>query len=90
MSHSERAQPALMECETAARALYDYLDGRLPTATMEAVHHHVQTCRACAGHFAFARRVLELVPAALPLGDESHALRVRIVESLKSEGYREA
>ncbi len=88
MSNSERQQPALIDCETAARALYDYLDGRLPTATMGAVHHHIEICRACAGHFAFARRVLELVPAALPLGDESHALRLRIVGSLNAEGYR--
>jgi anti-sigma factor RsiW len=90
MSNAEREQPALIDCETAARALYDYLDGRLPTATMEVVQHHVETCRACASHFAFSRRVLELVPAALPLADESHGLRLRIVETLKSEGYREA
>ena len=88
MSNSERGQPALIDCETAARALYDYLDGRLPTATMHSVKQHVDTCRVCASHFVFARRVLDFVPEALPLGDESHALRVRIVESLKSEGYR--
>ena len=90
MSNSEREHPALIECETAARALYDYLDGRLPMATMRSVQHHVDTCRACASHFAFSRRVLDLVPAALPLAGETHALRLRIVESLKSDGYREA
>ena len=88
MSNSEREQPALIECETAARALYDYLDGRLPMATMQSVQQHVDTCRACASHFVFARRLLELVPAALPLTDESHALRLRVIESLQSEGYR--
>ncbi len=88
MKHTtERDGPALIECETAARALYDFLDGRLPLATMAAVQNHVDTCRNCASHFTFARRVLEQIPAALPLSGEAHALRARIVESLRSEGY---
>ena len=87
MTSDERGSPALMECEAAVRALYDYLDGRLPTATELSVSAHIETCRNCASHFTFARRVLELVPAALPLAGEATALRVRIVESLKTEGY---
>jgi anti-sigma factor RsiW len=81
--------PALIDCETAARALYDYLDGRLPSATMETVHQHVETCRNCASHFTFARRLIDLVPAALPLGGESQALRARIVASLTAEGFQQ-
>ena len=90
MSITERELPARIECETAARALYDYLDGRLRPATMEVVHEHLATCRTCASHFDFARRVIELVPAALPLEDTSPALRARIVVALRSEGYRES
>ena len=89
MSITERELPARIECETAARALYDYLDGRLRPATMEVVREHLATCRTCASHFDFARRVIELVPAALPLEDTSPALRARIVVALRSEGYRE-
>ncbi|MBC7843431.1 MAG: zf-HC2 domain-containing protein [Gemmatimonadaceae bacterium] len=85
----ERGSPALIECEAAARALYDYLDGRLPMATEASVYWHIETCRNCASHFAFARRVLDLVPSAVPLAGEAHALRARIVESLKVEGYAE-
>lgn len=87
MTSDERGSPALMECEAAVRALYDYLDGRLPTATELSVSAHIETCRNCASHFTFARRVLELVPAALPLAGEATALRARIVESLKAAGY---
>lgn len=87
MSMVESGTPALIDCETAVRALYDYLDGRLPTATMRIVQGHIETCKACAGHFAFARRVLDLVPAALPLGGDAGALRARIVSSLKAEGF---
>lgn len=89
MTSDERGSPALIECEAAARALYDYLDGRLPMATEASVHLHIETCRNCASHFEFARRVLHLVPSAMPLAGEAHALRARIVESLKVEGYAE-
>ena len=89
MSITERELPARIACETAARTLYDYLDGRLTPTTMEVVHEHLATCRICASHFDFARRMLDLVPAAFPLDDASPALRARIVESLKSEGYLE-
>lgn len=84
-----RDLPALLDCETAARALYDFLDGRLPRATMLSVQAHIETCRTCAGHYRFARRVLELIPASVPLTGESHALRMTIVASLKAEGYIE-
>ena len=86
---TQRDIPALIDCETAARALYDFLDGRLPHATMQAVQAHVDTCTTCASHYRFARRVLDLIPAAVPLAGESHALRLKIVESLKAEGYIE-
>jgi anti-sigma factor RsiW len=79
--------PSMMDCEVAARALYDYLDGRLPDATQQAVRQHVEVCGKCAPHFQFSRRVLELMPAALPLSDESDALRLKVIESLKAEGF---
>ena len=87
MSTADKGVPALIDCETAVRALYDYLDGRLAEATTSAVQGHLATCRGCASHFTFARRLLELVPAAMPLAGESGNIRARIVESLKSEGY---
>ena len=87
MMTADESVPALIDCETAVRALYDYLDGRLPGETTDSVQHHVETCRNCASHFTFARRMLELVPAAMPLAGESGALRARIVASLRDEGF---
>ena len=88
MNPSERDLPARIDCETAARALYDYLDGRLEPPSMAAVHGHIETCRNCASHFNFARRVLDLVPASMPLEPDSSSLRTRIVESLTAEGFQ--
>lgn len=89
MTTTEQSVPALIDCETAARTLYDYLDGRLPNATMATVKQHVEMCECCASHFAFARRVLDLIPAAVPLATEPHALRAKIIASLRTEGFRE-
>jgi anti-sigma factor RsiW len=89
MNTSERDLPARIDCETAARALYDYLDGRLAPPSMTEVHGHIETCRNCASHFDFARRVLSLVPSSLPLESDSSVLHTRIVESLKAEGFQQ-
>jgi anti-sigma factor RsiW len=79
--------PSRVDCEAAARALYDFLDGRLPDASMQAVRRHVEMCACCAGHYHFARRVLELIPSAMPLDGESRDLRLKVIETLKAEGY---
>lgn len=79
--------PSLIDCEAAARALYDYLDGRLPYASTLAVQQHVEMCQCCAGHYHFARRVLELIPSAMPLDGDSRHLRLKVIETLKAEGY---
>ena len=87
MTHVSQDTPALIDCRTAARALYDYLDGRLPHASHAEVHQHLATCADCADHFTFARRLLNVIPAAFPIEPEAQALRRRIVEALRSEGF---
>ena len=88
MMDSDAAQPAFIDCRSAASALYDFLDGRLPGATAASVQQHIDTCAECASHYTFARRVLDLIPSSIPL-DPGAALRARIVASLQAEGYRE-
>lgn len=79
--------PSRIDCESAAKALYDFLDGHMPSDGMEAVQRHVDTCRGCAEHFVFSQRVLSLLPGSLPLTEAPHALRARILDSLRAEGY---
>jgi anti-sigma factor RsiW len=88
MNHdTEQVQPSLITCKAAASALYDFLDGRLENATSSAVTRHIETCKECAGHFAFARRVLALIPSSMPLATDTDALRSRIVGVLANEGF---
>ena len=87
MTTTELEPPPLLDCRTAASALYDFLDGRMSESAVGAVQGHIDTCRTCASHFDFARQVLTLIHAALPLPTDSEALHQRIVTSLKVEGY---
>lgn len=87
MTTGHQHPPARSQCEMAARALYDFLDGRLPPAATADVQAHVETCRTCAPHFDFARHLLALMPGAMPLTDVPPALRERLLEALRAEGF---
>jgi anti-sigma factor (TIGR02949 family) len=87
MMQMGEGMPSMVTCERAARALYDYLDGQLPDAEMDVIREHATTCKECAPHFEFARRLLDMLPAAMPMVDVPRALRTRIVQSLIAEGY---
>jgi anti-sigma factor RsiW len=83
-------RPAPIECETAVRRLWDYVDGRLPVLAHGEVQAHLATCILCAPSFAFARAMKEALgelgtPAALTqLDDEGpNALRARIQDVVR-------
>ena len=88
MIATQEGQPAMIDCRIAALALYDFLDGHLADATMASVQHHVDFCAECAPHFDFARRIMALLPSSLPIDASTTALRARIVESLRAEGFQ--
>ncbi|HET7189436.1 MAG TPA: anti-sigma factor [Gemmatimonadaceae bacterium] len=71
---------AAIDCETAVRRLWDFLDGRLPPQSREEVEAHLATCVLCPPHFAFAssmqRALAESVPTVAE-GEERLAERVR-------------
>ena len=46
-----------IECETAVRRLWDYVDSRLPRVTRDEVDVHLATCELCARRFVFARTI---------------------------------
>lgn len=59
MSSSEvpDATPTAIDCLTAVRRLWDYLDGRLSVVAHDEVEAHLATCEKCPPHFVFAQRM---------------------------------
>lgn len=80
--------PSPIDCETAVRRLWDYLDGELdPTRTAE-VESHLAVCRLCPPHFAFARALVAAIEATERAGTPPDALRSRVLAALRAEGYQ--
>lgn len=74
-----------IDCETAVRRLWDYIDGRLPAMTRDEVEAHLSSCERCPPHFAFAgemRKALRASPMPLSSDDESR-LRLRVRGALE-------
>jgi anti-sigma factor RsiW len=85
----ERVLPAPIECETAVRRLWDYLDGRLSADAHREVEAHLATCAGCPSHFRFARRIQTALPwsSAPRTGDAAdERLRQRVLAALRATG----
>ncbi len=84
----------MLDCGTAVRMLWDYLDGHLGAPEEAAVRQHISRCSHCFPHADFAKVVLDAVaqvresqvrePQARPAASE---LRDRILTQLRAEGY---
>ena len=75
-----------IDCETAVRRLWDYLDGRLPPVAHDEVEAHLATCVLCPPHFSFARTMQRALAAsaAPPVADADEArLRERVRRALR-------
>ena len=60
MSNSPKpsgAKPVAIECATAVRRLWDYLDGRLSPVAHDEVEAHLAMCEKCPSHFMFSERI---------------------------------
>lgn len=74
-------KPSPIDCLTAVRRLWDYLDGRLTPIAHDEVEAHLATCELCPPHFLFAERMKRsLAHSAMPAisGEEEERLRARI------------
>jgi len=81
----ESTPPAPIDCETAVRRLWAYLDGRLTEMSHREVEAHLASCELCPPHFAFAaemRRALAASSQSLSSGDEAR-LRMRVRGALE-------
>jgi anti-sigma factor RsiW len=70
--------PSPIDCATAVRRLWDYLDGRLSAPARDEVESHLATCAKCPPHFEFAERMKRsLAGAAVPAISHEEEARLR-------------
>jgi anti-sigma factor (TIGR02949 family) len=78
-----------IDCQTAVRQLWDYLDQELTEDRMAMVRQHLATCERCLPHEDFGTRFL----AALRATREEHLMppevKARVMELLAAAGYSE-
>lgn len=65
------AGPTVIDCVTAVRRLWDYLDGRLSAVAHDEVEVHLAICEKCPPHFVFAERMKRSLAAAATPGISS-------------------
>ena len=82
-----------IDCETAVKRLWDYLDGRLPEIAHQEVEQHLATCELCPPHFRFAQGMRDaLARSPKSLTEESapqtsmDELRQRVLSALRGGG----
>ena len=85
-------RPDPIDCHTAVRRLWDYLDGRLPAMARDEVEAHLATCAVCPPHFTFARAMQHALAASAPrvLPDDEARLRARVRGALGRLGGGDA
>ncbi|MEP6832041.1 MAG: zf-HC2 domain-containing protein [Gemmatimonas sp.] len=81
---------APIDCRTAMRELWDYLDNELPAERTEQIRAHLATCIGCHEHMEFCRAFLQqielpTVPAAAVVD-----LRARVRDALQRDGLTHA
>lgn len=76
-----------IDCTSAVRQLWDYLDGELDDKRMREVEHHLHSCQSCLPHADFGRRFLEALRAVRERHVMPPAVRAQVVAALVSEGY---
>jgi anti-sigma factor (TIGR02949 family) len=76
-----------IDCRTALRQLWDYLDGELTTQRMAEVREHMAKCAHCLPHMEFGQRLLTALGSQREGGRVSEQLRLRVRAGLSAAGF---
>ena len=76
-----------IDCRTAVRQLWDYLDDELDDQRMVEVQQHLLTCRSCLPHAEFGRRFMQALSRARERHLMPQAVRSQVLTSLSEAGF---
>lgn len=78
--------PAPIDCTTAMRRLWAWLDDALDASEAAAVRAHVAECIECRAHTEFERSLLSSIAAAREEHDDVPGLRSAVLAALRGAG----
>jgi len=81
--------PQMLDCTSAMRMLWDFLDGHLAEADDAAVRAHMDRCSHCFPNAQFGELVLKAVAAQRAVPEPSRSVRDGVLARLRLEGYRD-
>jgi anti-sigma factor (TIGR02949 family) len=76
-----------IDCRTAVRQLWDYLDGELSDERVREVQQHLETCSECFRHAEFGRRLLDALQEVKRLHVMPPATRTQVMQALATAGF---
>lgn len=79
-------QHGMIDCESAMRQLWDFLDGQLTPERMEQVRAHIDMCQRCYPQYEFERTFLETIAARRRTHSDPARLRARVLTALAEQG----
>ncbi|MEO7360234.1 MAG: zf-HC2 domain-containing protein [Gemmatimonadaceae bacterium] len=77
---------APIDCRSAMRELWDYLDDELPTERTEQIRFHLATCTGCQDHMQFCRAFLQQIDMPEVSTGAVTTLRARVEDALRRDG----
>ena len=78
-----------LSCAEVSLAVWTYLDGEITAERASHIRAHLETCDHCRDMYTFEGAFLRTVSRELDQSDDLSALRSRIVDALRREGYEE-
>lgn len=78
-----------LDCATALRQLWDYLDGELTADRMAQIREHMLRCADCLQHVRFGELFLQAIRKTRAEDPMPPHLRLRVEEMLSNEQARE-
>ena len=75
-----------IDCGTAVRQLWDYLDQELDDQRMDEVRQHLETCKDCLSHAEFGQRFLLALERARERQLMPPAVRSDVMAALTAAG----
>jgi anti-sigma factor (TIGR02949 family) len=76
-----------LSCEEVARAVWTYLDGEIDADRARHIRAHLDTCDHCRDLYTFEGAFLRTVARLLDESEDVSALRSRVVDALRREGF---